>query len=483
MLRLLGRSLAGGLLCAAIVGLLARILGFTDGITPQRIAILGAVLALISGVNALMIARPLYRAVVDGAQRIGAMGQPGFRGLRPLPTVREVRRLSDALEERSRRIVAELVGIRSARDELEAVLTSMVEGVIVLDAERRIRRLNSAAGLLFGRDPGQGVGRTLLQYIRNPELEDFAARVFAAERPVSGRITVYGQDTRHIQINGTRMSALESGHGIRTGALLVLSDITRIRRLEELRRDFVANVSHELRTPITSIRGFVETLLEGAAEDPERAERFLRIILTHTNRLNSIIEDLLSLSRLEQDDEPIPRDELRVHEVVNRMRDFCQPRARLRNISIVDSYTGSGSAVVNRSLLEQALINLVDNAIKYSPDGATVRVAVRTRSRDLRVSVSDEGPGIPEDERERIFERFYRLDSARSREEGGTGLGLAIVKHIAMVHRGRVWVERGDGDRGSKFVLSIPAPAEGWPDGQAGETGAEKGAALSQTQG
>lgn len=460
MLRLLGRSLAGGLLCAAVVGILARTLGFTDGVGPQQVFVLGGVLAAASAINAILIARPLFRAVVDGAQRIGAMGQPGFRGLRPMPTVREVRRLSDALEERSRRIVAELAGIRSARDELEAVLTSMVEGVIVLDAERRIRRLNAAAGLLFGRDPDQGVGRTLLQYIRNPELEDFSARVFAAGRPVSGRITVYGQETRHIQINGTRMTSTESGKAIRAGALLVLSDITRIRRLEELRRDFVANVSHELRTPITSIRGFVETLLEGAAADPERAERFLQIILAHTNRLNSIIEDLLSLSRLEQDDEPIPREELRIHEVVNRMREFCQPRARLREISIVDSYTGTGWAVVNRSLLEQALVNLVDNAIKYSPNGSTVRVGVRTRNRDLRVSVTDQGPGIPESERERIFERFYRLDPARSREEGGTGLGLAIVKHIAMVHRGRIWVEDGEQGSGSRFVMSIPAPPD-----------------------
>ena len=270
-MRLVGRSLAGGLLCAALVGMLARLLGFTDGVTSQRILVLGSVLALVSGINAWVVARPLFKAVVDGAQRIGAIGQPGFRGLRPLPTVREVRRLSDALEERSRRIVAELSGIRSARDELEAVLTSMLEGVIVLDAERRIRRLNSAAGHLFGRDPDQGIGRTLLQYIRNPELEDFAARVFATDRAVSGRITVYGQETRHIQINGTRMNPREEGNGVRAGALLVLSDITRIRRLEELRRDFVANVSHELRTPITSIRGFVETLLEGATEEDRKS--------------------------------------------------------------------------------------------------------------------------------------------------------------------------------------------------------------------
>jgi two-component system phosphate regulon sensor histidine kinase PhoR len=223
-----------------------------------------------------------------------------------------------------------------------------------------------------------------------------------------------------------------------------------------MRKDFVANVSHELKTPITSILGFVETLSEGAIEDPDSAKRFLKIIGDHTNRLSLIIEDLLSLSRLESFDQDIPRDWCTVEEIVNRTKADCAGLAHSKNVRIVDSYAGQVYAYVNQNLLEQALTNLVDNAVKYSPNDSEVRIDVRNRDGELRLSVGDAGMGIPREELDRIFERFYRVDRARSRRMGGTGLGLAIVKHIALAHGGRINVDSVLGE-GSSFTITVPS--------------------------
>jgi two-component system phosphate regulon sensor histidine kinase PhoR len=236
-----------------------------------------------------------------------------------------------------------------------------------------------------------------------------------------------------------------------------MSDITRIKQLEDLRRDFVANVSHELKTPITSIKGFVETLKDGAIDEPETAKHFLQIIENHSERLHLIIEDLLSLSRLEQFERSIQFNECLIGEIINSVKEVCEPKARAKAIQIKDNYSGSARIIGNANLLEQALINLIDNAIKYSSNNSRIEVNVATKSKLLKIEVHDHGQGIPQRDLPRIFERFYRVDRARSRDMGGTGLGLAIVKHIVLAHNGEIRVESTIG-AGSNFIISIPQP-------------------------
>lgn len=350
-----------------------------------------------------------------------------------------------------------LAQITRRRNELEGILASMVEGVIVLDTRKRISAMNASAGRLFGVDAEEAAGQPLIAFLRNAEVDSFADDTLSGEEPTERTITVFDIRPVHIQLHGT---VLRGDDGKALGALIVTSDVTRIRRLETVRREFVANVSHELRTPITSILGFVETLREGALEEPDRARRFLEIIHAHANRLNLIIEDLLSLSRLESYDATVPVQECQIHEIVNSTKLSVAPAAARKNISIEDSYSGPTEVTANATLLEQAIKNLMDNAVKYSPENTAVRLSIRNRDGFLTVEVSDSGVGIPAADLPRIFERFYRVDRARSRDHGGTGLGLAIVKHIAIAHRGTVTVESTPG-KGSTFVFSIPQDAEG----------------------
>jgi two-component system phosphate regulon sensor histidine kinase PhoR len=238
----------------------------------------------------------------------------------------------------------------------------------------------------------------------------------------------------------------------------VLHDVTRLKRLENIRRDFVANVSHELKTPVTSIKGFVETLLDGAMHNPADAGRFLNIIAAQTERLGAIIDDLLMLSRVEQGAEkaaielcPAP-----IGPILEQAAAACQRKAAERRIELAVHCPAELSAAVNAPLLEQAVVNLVDNAVKYSPAGETIAIDAERSGEEIAIRVVDRGCGIPREHLSRVFERFYRVDKARSRELGGTGLGLSIVKHIAQVHGGRATVESVVG-RGSTFTLWLPA--------------------------
>ncbi len=350
-----------------------------------------------------------------------------------------------------------LTRVTQQKNELETILSSMVEGVLVLDTKRQISAINQAAALLFAVDPTKAKGQSVIAMLRNSEVDDFAEETLSAEEPKERTITLFDAEPIHVQLHGT---VLRGEDGATIGALIVTSDVTRLKRLETVRREFVANVSHELRTPITSILGFVETLQEGALDDRERASRFLGIIYAHANRLNLIIEDLLSLSRLESYESTIPVQKCQIHDIINSTKLAVASAAMQKNIDVNDSYSGPTEVLANATLLEQAIRNLVDNAVKYSPDDTTVRISVKNRDGTLSVEVTDEGAGIRSADLPRIFERFYRVDRARSRDLGGTGLGLAIVKHIAIAHGGNVNVESVPGT-GSTFTLSIPQNWEG----------------------
>jgi two-component system phosphate regulon sensor histidine kinase PhoR len=254
-----------------------------------------------------------------------------------------------------------------------------------------------------------------------------------------------------------RGTALLGPQERRIGAVIVFNDDSRLRRLENLRRDFVANVSHELKTPITSIKGFAETLLDGALKNPEEAERFLKIIARHADRLNAIIEDLLMLSRLEQDGkEGILLEMADINGILQSAVDVCSPRSAAKKITIDVSCPSGLIASVNRPLIEQAMINLISNAIKYSADEKEVKVSARASDGGVLLQVQDHGIGIETKHLDRLFERFYRVDKGRSRHEGGTGLGLSIVKHIAQAHGGTVSVQSRYGE-GSVFSIFLPS--------------------------
>jgi two-component system phosphate regulon sensor histidine kinase PhoR len=242
------------------------------------------------------------------------------------------------------------------------------------------------------------------------------------------------------------------------GAIAVFHDISRLKELERVRQDFVANVSHELRTPLTTIKGYTETLLDGALRE-EVAPQFLQVIQKHADRLAKIVEDLLTLSQIESKEFQVRNEKINLFEFVGDVFDFIKEAADKKKISISSHVDPSSLTVrADRGHLEQILINLLDNAIKYTHEGGKIRVSVIKRDQgEIEFSIKDDGIGIPKDDLPRIFERFYRVDKGRSQELGGTGLGLSIVKHIVQAHGGRVWVE-SQPDKGSTFYFTLPTP-------------------------
>jgi two-component system, OmpR family, phosphate regulon sensor histidine kinase PhoR len=384
----------------------------------------------------------------------------------------EVRSLSEAFAQMYEQLGIRFRTITTQRNELQAILSAMLEAVVVLNHDITIRELNAAAERLFGIESDKAAGKNLLEVYRNSALYDLACRVLEEGGPIESTISIYNPFTsiRAWSFNNkSRQEEPQSflqAHGIlleytesdiqREGVLLVLNDITRLIKLENIRKDFVANVSHELKTPITSIKGFVETLLEGALDDADNASRFLEIINKHTDRLMNIIEDLLSLSRLERDDRDSEFRPSNVKAVIGEAVQVCSEKAADREITIEVECPPHLAAEMNPLLIEQAVVNLVDNGVKYSDIGSTVTVKCREEDGTVRITVADSGCGIPLKDIPRIFERFYRVDKARSRDLGGTGLGLAIVKHIILEHDGTIEVDSTEGE-GSTFTLIFPS--------------------------
>jgi len=375
-----------------------------------------------------------------------------------VPHTEEVAALAEAMNAMAAQLHSRISIVTSQRNELEAVLTSMVEAVIVIDASERVLRVNQSAERLFDTPAHRMEGRSVRETVRRTDLHRFVEKALAADQTVEGDVVFRGAPDRFIQAHGT---PLKDAQGSRIGALVVLNDVTRLKTLENIRRDFVTNVSHELRTPITSIKGFLETLKEGAIDDPENRERFLDIILKHTNRLNMIIEDLLSLSKIEQEAErkEIHLEDAKIVNVLEAVVKTCKNVAEEKNIALRVHCDEELTGRINPTLLEQAVLNLVDNAIKYSDPGGVVHLDARATDGEIAIRVVDQGCGISREHLDRIFERFYRVDKARSRQAGGTGLGLAIVKHIVNAHGGRIEVRSSAGE-GSTFSIHLGRPKE-----------------------
>lgn len=374
----------------------------------------------------------------------------------PVGNCQEIDAAANAMNQMAAEMDERIRIISRQRNEHQAVLSSMSEAVLAIDSEEKLITLNSSAAGMIGVDISNAKGRALQEIIRNPDLQNFVSNSLARNEHIEDNITLQKDGIeRFLQ---AKSSDLQDEHGRKIGILVVLNDITRLRRLEQVRRDFVANVSHELKTPITSIKGFVETLLEGAIKNPEEAKRFLDIIARQTGRMNAIIDDLLALSRIEQQSQKteIEREKVCIKDALETAIELCRNNAQAKQIDIELRCADDIIANINMPLLEQAVVNLLDNAIKYSPSSSKIEVAATQACEKTSITVTDFGCGIEKESLPRLFERFFRVDKARSRKLGGTGLGLAIVKHIAQAHNGSVTVESSPG-KGSKFTIKLPA--------------------------
>jgi len=334
-----------------------------------------------------------------------------------------------------------------------ALFDRMVEGLIVVDANGEIRLANRAAGALFA-FTAPATGRSLLETVRHHEVAAVAARLGRESEVLGHDLRIDGAGApRFLQINAL---ALRDRAGAHDGAILVFHDLTRIRELEALRQEFVANVSHELRTPLSLVKSAAETLLDGGKDDPATLGRFLEIIDRHANRLTLLIDDLLLLSTLDSGRMRLQPQPVALHSAVQEVVDDFSARAKHRGTSLVNGVPLALVARADPDRLRQVLSNLVDNAIKYGRvEGRTVLSAETRPEGMVEIKIQDDGPGIPPEAQSRIFERFYRVDKARSREQGGTGLGLAIVKHVVQAHGGEVRVESSAG-AGTTFCFTLP---------------------------
>ena len=420
-----------------------------------KIVLAGLLIALVATPVSLYISRRISQPLSemkDNAERF-ASGKLDSRIRVEGPE--DVLRLAEALNAMAAQLNDRIHTVTAQRNEQEAILSSMVEGVIAVDSNQNILSLNRAAARLLDISSELASGQPVAMVMRNKQLQEFVNKALTSSETVEQDIEFHrGERGQVLKVMGT---ALRDVNQSSIGAVVVLNDVTRLKRLENMRRDFVANVSHELKTPITSIKGFVETLLGGALDNPDDSKRFLEIVAGQADRLNAIIDDLLSLSQLEQDSEKaaIVIEERELKPVLEMAIQVCAPKASEKTVHVGLNCLENITARINPQLFEQAVINLVDNAIKYSLPSTQVRVEVSVDNIELTVSVSDEGRGIEKDHFPRLFERFYRVDSDRSREMGGTGLGLAIVKHIAQVHGGRVSVDSSVG-KGSTFRIHLP---------------------------
>ena len=408
-----------------------------------------AVLGLVSWWLTARVFRPL-REVIAGAERLAA-GALEHRV--PVPPVPEVAALAIAVNRLAGRIGEQVAAAEAERDHLRTILASMSDGVLVTAADGRAVLANTAFRQLFGLG-GEVTGSTPLELSRQPVLEHLVRTTVGGGEGESGSIELATPERRTLALTSTPLA--EPGGG--RGAVVVARDVSAFTRLAETRRDFVANVSHELKTPLAAIRGFAETLRDGALEDPATAQRFTDRILSQCQRLQALLDDLLTLSRLESVSEPAGRADVELGELVRRTLEDAAGAAAEHGLTLSSELEPLPAVPGNADALERLLRNLLENAIKYNRAGGRVLVRLRRRGEHAVLEVTDTGIGIPPEALPRVFERFYRVDPSRARQQGGigsTGLGLAIVKHVAQSHGGRVEVESEPG-RGSTFRVTLP---------------------------
>jgi two-component system phosphate regulon sensor histidine kinase PhoR len=436
-----------------ILRLAVPIENLSAAISVVRMRILGASLAaaILAFTIAFVFSRSLTRRISRLRGFAEGLVESRFSEAAPVEGNDELGALGRSLHQMSNQLRGMMEQLREESGQREAILSSMVEGVLAVDPELRVTFFNNAFRRLFG-IPDAIIGPvSLVELVRDRELLEMLKRVLATQQPLNQRLEFSGAEGRIFEAQAGLL-----GGASRQGAIVILHDITNLERLERVRRDFVANVSHELRTPLTAICGYAETLLDGALEDKENNRKFVEIIRSHANRINSIAADLLTLSELESGRPAAEPERISVRESLDAALRIVEPEAKMRNVKLVRETMEEAEVNGFRVHFEQALVNLLNNAIKFNRPGGEVRVqTARTAGGKICVSVADTGVGIPSEDLPRIFERFYRVDKARSREVGGTGLGLSIVKHVVERMNGTVTVESQLG-KGSAFKVFLP---------------------------
>ena len=337
------------------------------------------------------------------------------------------------------------------RAKVSAILNNMVEGVIACDRAKRILIINPSAETIFGGRSKSLLGKNILEATRNPTIDQMIDQAIDRKKIITDEIELHYPEKRILRLNAVGISPAENSHSI--FAILVVDDVSEMRKLESLRRDFVANVSHELKTPLTSIKGFIETLSTGAMDDKARAKSFLKMMEEDSDRLGRLITDLLELSKIESKEIALRPEILDLHQEIDQILVGFKNVLNEKQIT-VENKTNS-SVYADRDRFKQILINLTENAIKFNKPQGRITFTSTVSGNQVRFEISDTGTGIPKEMMERVFERFFRIDQARSRDSGGTGLGLAIVKHLVEAHGGQIRCESQLGE-GSSFMITLP---------------------------
>lgn len=426
------------------------------GTFSDKLVISGIIIILLSVLISIWLSQRLSKPLVslktsaDKFARGDLFLKPSIR-----ENIQETAELATSMESMAKQLSERINTITTQKNEQDAILTAMIEGVVAVDNNERIIMINDAAGKMLGIDSIMAKGKLIQESIRNTTLQKFIQQLLTEKTSLKKEVTIFAGSEYIVEVQGTVLKGTEKD--TIGGVLFVMHDVTHIKELENMRRDFVANVSHELRTPLTSIKGFVETLLDGAVNKQKERERFLTIIDNHVNRLNALIEDLLTISHLEKDGtrEELILEQVALNDVIENAVNVCADAASNKSITIKTQGDKAIQALINPSLFEQALVNLIDNAIKYSDENTEVTITSKSEDTNIIISVTDQGVGIAKRHFSRLFERFYRIDKARSRKMGGTGLGLSIVKHIVNIHNGTVRVESHVG-KGSTFTIILP---------------------------
>ncbi|MDC4227289.1 MAG: phosphate regulon sensor histidine kinase PhoR [Candidatus Manganitrophus sp.] len=399
-----------------------------------------------------LLSKRLVAPLLQMAEAAQKIARGDFRHRVRIRSGDEMEALSDALNRMAEDLQRKIQDLSDDRAKTLAILSGMVEGVLVLDDKGRIVLTNASFEKMFGLVGDPWIGRYHYERLRHHPLNALIKEVIGTGKPLSQEVRL---ETTHRPYLQVQASVTEQ---IPRSVVLVFHDITDIKRLERMRKDFVANVSHELRTPLAAIKGYLETLADGGLENREEAMEFLAILQKNTDRMTNIVRDLLQLSRIESGLDPIRSIRIDLKEAVDRNLLLLKPLAEKKGQALTVSIQPGLSLQADPEKLNQVFINLLDNAIKYTPEKGTITVTASETDKAVAIEIGDSGIGIPKEDLSRIFERFYRVDRTRSRELGGTGLGLSIVKHIVEAHGGKIMVESEIG-KGSRFTLLFPKQA------------------------
>ena len=417
----------------------------------RRLWLASLIVLVVTGMASLLISRSFSRRVERLRDFSRRVADGDFRPIEADRSGDTLEVLAASLNDSAARLDRAMRTVTEERNLSSAILGSMVEGVAVVNSSERLVFANEGFAEILELGVPPKAGSSLVETVRQTELIEAVRAVLGGAPRVEAEIVTGTLRQRFFAVTVASVKATED-----SGAVIVLHDISDLRKLERVRRDFVANVSHEFKTPLTAIQGFAETLLGGAMDDPQNRIRFLQIILDHSRRLARLTDDLLELSRMDADRVDLEVDRLSVSQFVQSCIETTQRSAGEKNLHVsVHLETSVPDIAADRRRLAEVLQNLLDNAVQYTPSGGSITVSASSDGAEVEFTVSDTGIGIPKVDQPRIFERFYRVDVARSREVGGTGLGLSIAKHLVEAHRGRIWVESEVG-QGSQFHFTVP---------------------------